>query len=342
MIITATPYRISFFGGGTDYPAWFQEHGGAVLATTINRYSYLSCRFLPPFFENKHRVVWSRIELVNEINEICHPMVREAIRFLDIENGLEIHLSGDLPARSGIGSSSAFTVGMLNALYALKGQLVSRNELAKQAIYLEQDVIKENVGIQDQITTAYGGLNVVEISHDGSFLVNPLPLGAERRQELQDHLLMIYTGVVRTASEIAEDTIKLLSSNKVDLHILRTMVKEGAQSLINGNDVTDFGRLLHESWLVKRGISNRISSPLIDEIYEKARKAGAIGGKVLGAGGGGFILFFVRPEDRCRLLSALDDFLVVPVEFETFGTRIIFCQTELYSHSSLRQRDFIR
>src|SRR5579862_5378366 len=294
MIITSTPYRISFFGGGTDYPIWFQDHGGAVLAASINRYCYISCRFYPPFFEHRHRIVWSRIELVQETADIQHPVVREAIHYLGIAQGLEIHHDGDLPARTGLGSSSAFAVGILHALYALKGELVSKSKLATEAIHLERDLLHEAVGIQDQITTSHGGLNLIEIDRTGAFHVRPVPIALPRKEALQDHFLLIYTGIARTASLIAEKQIASIPEKTEVLTRMQAMVYQAVDVLTGNGDIRDFGQLLHETWELKRSISPEVSTPLVDELYVRARKAGAIGGKLLGAGGGGFVLLFVE------------------------------------------------
>lgn len=342
MILTATPFRISFFGGGTDYPVWFREHGGAVLAASIDRYCHLSCRFYPPFFEHKHRIVWSRIELVRDTREIAHPAVREAIRHLEVEEGLEIHHDGDLPARAGLGSSSAFAVGILNALYALKGMLVSKHQLAQEAIHLEQDLLHEDVGVQDQITTAFGGLNLIEIDKSGNFEVRPLPISAMRKRALEEHLLLVYTGISRTASDVAKQQIAAIPTQTAALHRMQALVHEAADVLVNGRDIADFGALLHENWLLKRGLSPAISTPVVDEVYETARRAGAIGGKLLGAGGGGFVLLCVRPQERQRVLDVLPNFLMVPFEIESHGTHIVMYEPDRYSQLARKRRDFIR
>lgn len=342
MIITSTPYRISFFGGGTDYPVWFKEHGGAVLAVSINRYCYISCRFYPPFFEHRHRIVWSRIELVQKTADIEHPAVREAIHYLDIHEGLEIHHDGDLPARTGLGSSSAFAVGILHALYALKGELVSKNKLATEAIHLEQDLLSENVGVQDQITTAYGGLNLIEIDRNGAFQVKPVPVTPLRKQSLQDHLLLIYTGVARTASQIAEKQIASIPNKTAVLERMQAMVYEAAGILTGDGEIGEFGSLLHETWELKQSISPEVSTPLIDDLYRRARKAGAVGGKLLGAGGGGFVLLFVEPKKRQSVLEALKDFLMVPFQFESNGTHIVLYEPERYSQFARATRGFVR
>lgn len=342
MIITSTPYRMSFFGGGTDYSVWFREHGGAVLAASINRYCYISCRFYPPFFEHKHRIVWSRIELVQKTADIEHPAVREAIQFLGIDEGLEIHHDGDLPARTGLGSSSAFAVGILHALYALKGELVSKRKLASDAIHLEQNLLRENVGVQDQITTAHGGLNLIEIDRNGAFQVRPVPISALRQQSLQEHMLLIYTGIARTASQVAAKQIASIPDKTAVLKRMHAMVYDAAEVLTGRGDLRDFGALLHETWELKRSISPDVSTPMIDDIYDRARKAGAIGGKLLGAGGGGFVLLFVEPAKRQAVLDALKDFLMVPFEIETNGTHIVLYEPERYSQFARGKRGFVR
>lgn len=342
MIITSTPYRISFFGGGTDYPVWFKDHGGAVLATTINRYCYITCRTLPPFFGYRHRIVWSQVETVDHVDEIVHPAVREAIRYMDVKQGLEIHHDGDLPARSGLGSSSSFSVGILHALHALQAKMISKGELAQQAIHLEQTLLKEDVGIQDQILTAYGGLNVVEIDPDSAFRVNPVPIDPLRKELFQHHLMLIYTGTSRTASEVAKSQIESIPQKAEVMREIQAMVPEATNILAGSGDISDFGRLLHESWLLKKSISSKITTSVVDDMYEKAIKAGALGGKLMGAGGGGFMVFFVEPGLHQNVLDALDDFLLVPFELESAGTHIAFYQPKHYSQYSMTNRHFVR
>ncbi len=341
MIITRTPYRISFFGGGTDYHTWYQEHGAAVLSTTINHYCYLHCRFLPPFFPHQSRIAWSKVEEVLKHEDIQHPSVRAVLKYLNIEQGIEIQHQGDLPARSGLGSSSAFTVGLLHAIYGLRGMISSKRELACEAIHVERDILKENVGVQDQIETAYGGLNKIIINPDGNFDVTPQILPFNRLQHLQDHLVLFFTGVSRTASDIAAGKMKAIPNKKAELHAIQQLVNEASKILAEGNDITDFGRLLHESWMLKRSISSCISPAFIDDIYNRARHAGAIGGKLLGAGGGGFMLFFVTPEKKLALCEALKELLLVPFEFESSGSQIIFYDNRQYSISSLTRRDYM-
>lgn len=325
MIISRTPFRISFFGGGTDYPVWYKEHGGAVLATSINKYCYITSRYLPPFFEHKYRIVYSKSELTQTISEIQHPSARETLNFMKIDRGVEIHHDGDLPARTGLGSSSAFTVGLLNALYALKGKMVTKRQLALEAIQIEQDRIKENVGSQDQTTAAFGGLNKIEFGGDQEIRVQPITLNSRKCQLLQDHLMLFFTGLSRTASEIAGEQIKKTPDRKKELGRMREMVEEAIDILNGGDsDITDFGKLLHESWMIKRSLTDKISNEQIDMIYEDALNAGALGGKLLGAGGGGFILFFVEPEFQQRVKEKLKNLLYVPFKFENLGSQIIY------------------
>jgi len=329
VIITRTPFRISFFGGGTDYPVYYKENGGAVLSTTINRYCYISLRHLPPFFEHKHRIVYRRIEQVTGVDQIVHPSVRECLRYMDIREGLEIHHDGDLPARSGLGSSSSFTVGLIHALSACKGKMVSKMELAEAAIHVEQNMIKENVGSQDQTSAAFGGLN--KIIFNGStghhLQVMPLTIMMERLRELENNLMMFFTGFSRFASEIAEKQISETPRKMKELDEMRSKVDEASAILTGEGCIDDFGRLLHENWLIKRSLTNKISTGEIDDIYEKARREGAIGGKLLGAGGGGFIIFFVKPDYQRRLKEALG-LLHVPFRFEHCGSQLIFYEPE--------------
>lgn len=324
MIITRTPFRVSFFGGGSDYPVWYEDDSrGAVLSASINKYCYITCRKLPPFFEHKSRVVWSKIESVKHVDEIQHPAVREVIKHLGISDGLEIHHDGDLPARSGLGSSSTFTVGLLNALYALQGKMVSKHQLALEAIHVEQNLLKENVGAQDQTAAAFGGLNKIEFGGPHKIAVHPVAISAARYRELQDHCMLFFTGLARTASEVAAEQIKNTPKKKAEIGKMVAMVDE-AIGILNGNGpIEDFGRLLHETWMLKRGLSSQISSSMIDDIYNAARSAGAIGGKILGAGGGGFILFFATPELQPKIRERLKHLLHVPFRFENMGSQII-------------------
>ncbi|MDO8505609.1 MAG: kinase [bacterium] len=324
MIITRTPLRISFFGGGTDYPTWYKVHGGAVLSTSIDKYLYINCRHRPPFFEHKSRIVWSQIENVKHHEEIKHPAVRGVLQYLRVDDGVEIHYDADLPARTGLGSSSAFTVGLLHALRGLKGTLVTKRDLATTAIHIEQNIIKESVGSQDQIATAYGGFNKIEFFGDNNFRVTPVTVNRARLKELRSNLMLIFTGFSRTASEIAVEQIKETSRRERELHIMRGMVDQAIEILHSNRSLNTFGELLHESWQLKRGLSSKITTPAIDELYERARSAGAIGGKILGAGGGGFFLLFASPERQPMIRDALRGFLEVPFEFENTGSHIAF------------------
>ncbi len=328
MIISQTPFRISFFGGGTDYPAWYQENEGAVLGTTIDKYCYISCRLLPPFFEHKHRIVYSRMEQVKDIDEIQHPSVRATLKFMKIIEGMEIHHDGDLPARTGLGSSSSFTVGLLNALYALKGIMPGKKQLALDAIHIEQNIIKESVGSQDQVLAAFGGFNRIGFSGKNDIDIKRITVKPKRVELLQDHLMLFFTGFSRIASEIAAEQIRQTPNRKRELSEMYRMVDEGI-TILNGNsDLSDFGKLLHESWQLKRSLTDRISTAEIDEIYAAARDAGAIGGKLLGAGGGGFILFFAKPETQSKIKTKFKRLLYVPFKFENQGSQIIFYEPE--------------
>lgn len=328
MIISRTPFRISFFGGGTDYPAWYRAHGGAVLATTINKYCYITCRYLPPFFEHRIRVVYSKIEGCQTIDEITHPAVREVLRHLEIDRGVEIHHDGDLPARSGMGSSSSFTVGLLHALYALKGRMPDRKQLAMDGMYIEQECLKETVGSQDQILAAYGGFNHITFSPIGEFSVKPMTLPSERLRELNAHLMLFYTGIKRTASDIAESYVQDIESREQQLRTMSDMVKEGIAILNDGQDITRFGELLNEAWQAKRSLSSRVSNSHVEEIYNQAMSAGAIGGKLIGAGGGGFMLLFVPPSDQNKIREKLAKLVCVPFKFGFSGSQIIFFDQE--------------
>lgn len=327
MIISRTPFRISFFGGGTDYPAWYQEHGGMVLATTIDKYCYISGRYLPPFFEHKYRIVYSLIENIKDISEIKHPSVKAVLGWMNCTKGLEIHHDGDLPARSGLGSSSSFTVGLLNVLKAMNGQYITQQELAGQAIHIEQNIIRENVGSQDQISAAFGGFNRIEFKTDGSFDVVPVILPKEKMERLEEHCLLYFTGVSRFASEIAQSKIANFKNRMSELKTMKSMVDEAISILHSEHSsVADFGGLLHQSWLYKRSLSDKVSTPLIDQIYEDAIRAGALGGKILGAGGGGFLLLFVRPEQQEKVKEKLKNFIHVPFKFEHSGSKIVLYQ----------------
>lgn len=326
MIISRTPYRISFFGGGTDYPGWYEEHGGCVLAAAINRYCYITCRYLPPFFEHKHRIVYGQVEMVKTVDEIVHPAVREALRFMQIEQGLEIHHDGDLPRQSGLGTSSSFAVGLLNSLHALNGEMTTPEQLAHEATCVERDLCHDNVGSQDQVTAAHGGFNHVRFLPGNIITVHPIVLSAQRLELFQKHLMLFFTGFSRVASQIAAEQIHNIPTRDTELHAMQAMVEEGMDILRSGRDICQFGALLRESWRLKRTLSSHISNSHIDAIYDKACSAGALGGKLCGAGGGGFLLLFVEPDRQPAVREALKGYLHVPFAFDWLGSKIIFYQ----------------
>jgi D-glycero-alpha-D-manno-heptose-7-phosphate kinase len=327
MIITKTPYRISFFGGGTDHPEWFRENKGAVLATTFDKYCYISVRRLPQFFDHKYRIVYSEIESVKNINQIQHPSVRETLKYFNCHQGLEIHHDGDLPARSGLGSSSSFTVGLINAMRAFKGLHSSSFELAEAAIHIEQNLIKECVGSQDQISAAYGGFNEIRFHSDDTYTVKPKTFPLDRVNDLNDHLMLFFTGISRFSSQVAESQIYNMKNCNSQMHEIHEMVDEGISILSNSSaPISEFGKLLHQAWKNKRSLSSKVSNSEINDLYESAIRAGAEGGKVLGAGGGGFILFFVKPEKQIRVKRALSKLTLVPFKFESSGSQVVLYQ----------------
>jgi len=299
MVITSTPLRVSFFGGGTDYPVWYREHGGSVLSTTIDKSCFITCRWLPPFFEYHSRISYSKVENVGANGVIEHPSVRGCLEYLGMGEGVEIHHIADLPARTGLGTSSAFTVGLLLGLYALKNQMRDKHSLAMEAIKVEQEILKEAVGAQDQVSAAYGGFNRINFNRDGSVEVKPVLTSRDRLAELERHLALYFTGFSRTASEIAQEQLRLTPQRTRELETMRSLVDEAEAIVTNpSRPLGEFGRLLHESWKIKRTLTQKITNPMLDEIYEAGLSAGALGGKLLGAGGGGFMLFFVPPERR--------------------------------------------
>jgi D-glycero-alpha-D-manno-heptose-7-phosphate kinase len=326
VIISRTPYRLSFFGGGTDYPQWYLREGGAVLSTTIDKYCYVSCRYLPPFFNIKHRIVWSHIETVSSIGEILHPAVREGLRFLgfDDSQGVEIQHQGDLPARSGIGSSSSFSVGLVKALTGLKGGMLGKMELARQACTLEQDILKETVGCQDQVAAAFGGFNFIRFFRDGQIQVEPITLSLGRLAELEQSLVLLYTGTSRLGSEIAKNVTNNFSVRSAELTEIRVMVDQGLEMLCGTGSLEEFGKLLHKSWMLKRSLAEDVTNSTIDDIYKKALDNGAIGGKLSGAGGSGFMLFYVPIPKQAHFLSAMNPYICVPFTFTQSGSSIIY------------------
>jgi D-glycero-alpha-D-manno-heptose-7-phosphate kinase len=325
MVITRTPLRVSFFGGGTDYPAYFKKHGGAVLSTSIDKYVYVSVTRLGRLFEHNFRVAYSKTELVKNACEIQHPSVRACLSHLGIEQGLEISVTSDLPARTGLGSSSSFTVGLLNGLHALSGRLIGKAALAAEAIHVEQNVIGERVGNQDQVAAALGGFNFIQFSEDGSFLAEPLPVGPERRQELFSRLFLVYTGISRFADEVLVEQCANVENRLAELATIKTLAIQAREILCDErHPISDFGALLHQAWIEKKKLSSRISTGPIEQIYNTARDAGAIGGKLLGAGGGGFLLIFTEPENQAALLTALKEYEIIDFKSENSGSTMLY------------------
>jgi D-glycero-alpha-D-manno-heptose-7-phosphate kinase len=326
MIISKTPFRVSFFGGGTDYPDYFQEFGGSVISTSINHYMYITVKPILGVSDYKYRVAYSKLEICNEVNEIQHPVVRAAIELLNIQHGLEINIISDLPAKTGIGSSSSFTVGLLNALYTMQGITKSKHELALQAINIEQVILQERVGVQDQLAAAHGGLNHMVFTK-ADLQVKPLHTNPKRILALQSNLLMFYTGISRFASDILEEQVKNTQEKKVNTELkhIHDMVQQGI-SIIQSDEheLDSFGHLLHEAWMTKKKLSSAISNNHLDDIYQRAIDAGALGGKLLGAGGGGFFVFYVPLEHQAKVQAALADLKEVVFEFETEGASILY------------------
>lgn len=343
MIVTSTPLRISFFGGGTDYPVWYREFGGSVLSTTIDKRCYITCRRMPPFFEYRSRVSYSKIENVTKNDAIEHPSVRACLKFLGIEEGVEIHHVADLPARTGLGTSSAFTVGLLLALYALNNRMKDKHTLASEAIHIEQDLIGEAVGAQDQVSAAYGGFNRINFARDGSIEVNRMVVPQQRLVELEGRLALYFTGFSRIASEVAQEQLRVTPQKKNELDKMLQLVDEAEAIVGNPNrQLSEFGRLLHEGWQIKRSLTQKISNSSIDEIYEAGLSAGAVGGKLLGAGGGGFMLFYVEPERREALRVRLKNLLCVPFSFSNRGSHVVVYEPqEQFEEALASHRDLI-
>jgi len=308
VIVTRTPLRISFLGGGTDYPDHFRVHGGQSLAVAIDKYSFIAVNPVIPLFEHSMRISYSRMEVPRSVDEIEHPSVRECLRFLKVDGGVEVHHVGDLPARTGLGSSSSFTVGLLHALHASKGEIVSRKELAAEAVYVEQELIRERVGVQDQYTCALGGLLHLRFDRDGGVRAFRVPLARERLAELQAHLMLFYTGIRRDAHEVLEEQLLRTKHGELagKLSQLGGLVDEGLRVLTADEPIARFGELLDEAWRTKRELSSQVSTPEIDGYYERALKSGAVGGKLLGAGGGGFLLVFAAPSRQRGVEAALE------------------------------------
>ena len=323
MIITKTPYRISFFGGGSDYPQWYKKHGGSVLSTTIDKHIYITCRHLPDFFKHKYRIVWSKIEMVKNVNQIQHPAVKKMLKYLKINKGLEIHYDGDLPARSGMGSSSCFVVGLMKALYKIKNTEISNIDLTKRSIYFEQNIMNEIVGSQDQVVATYGGFNKIIFNKNGSINIKKIKF-KKNLKLLNRNLVLIYTGINRTAHYIAQKYVgKLTSTKKNYINKIVSYVDQG-EKILKSDNIDDFGRLLNEAWQEKKKLSNEISNRKIDELYNDALKYGALGGKLLGAGGGGFLLMYMKENAKRDFFKKFKNSINVPFKFSSNGSKIIF------------------
>lgn len=326
MIITQTPFRMSFFGGGTDYEGFFKENGGSVISTTFDKYCYVNVRHLPKYFKYRTHLTYSKMEYVNTFDEIEHPAIREAMKMLDMHE-IRLIYDADLPAKSGLGTSSSFAVGMLNAFHALKGQYADKKKLADEAIYLERVLCKESGGIQDQIAASFGGFNRINFNHDG-YEVSPIIISPERKKELNNNLMLFFTGFSRFSSEIAVTQEKAVNDKQRELKEMLSLVNDAEKVLTTKGNMNEFGKLLDVTWKLKRGITNKVSTDAIDLLYSKAIKAGALGGKLLGAGGGGFLLFYVEEDKQEKVKKELEELLYVPFEFEDFGTRVLHYQSE--------------
>ena len=325
MINVRTPFRIGLFGGGSDYPDWYREYGGKTINFCIDKYCYISARDLPPFFGYKWRLRYFTTEEVSSIDEIKHPSIRECLKYFNIQEGLEIVHQGDLPSRSGLGSSSAFTVGMIKALTGLQGKVITKKNLALTAINIEQNKIGEAVGSQDQVATAYGGFNYTEFSEKNDFSVYPIKLKKEHLNLLQQNFLLCFTGLTRDAKDVAATQIKLTRDQKINLKDIMEICSEGYKCLTKKNDIiSEIGRLLDEQWRIKKSLTKLISNNYIDEIYDVGKKNGAIGGQLLGAGGGGFMLFIAAPEDHEKIKKALSKQMFVPFNFDFDGSKVIY------------------
>lgn len=329
MIITRTPLRISFLGGGTDYPAYYRQFGGTTLATSINKYTYVTLCQLTRFFKHNIGAYYSRIELVDSLDQLQHPSIRECLRYMQVDHGVEIHVAADLPARTGLGSSSCFTVSLLHALHAMRGNMINTAQLAQQAIHVEQEMIGERVGSQDQFTCATGGLNQYHFLKDGTIRVSPVTLTQQRSEQLQSSLMLFYTGLQRTAHDIIKEQLDKTASRQIDTQLaqLAKLVDDGVAILSGDGDMDEFGHLLHEGWVLKRRFSSQTTTHQIDSWYECAISAGALGGKLLGAGGGGFLLLYVPVEKQPDVRHALRDLQEVDFGFEQEGSRVIFYES---------------
>lgn len=335
MVITQTPFRMSFFGGGTDFPEFYKEYGGSVLSATFDKYCYVTVRHLPRFFDYSTQLTYSTIERANSVDEIVHPAIREAMKYLDMHE-LHVIYDADLPARSGLGTSSSFAVGMLNAFYALKGKYADKRKLADDAIYLERVLCGESGGIQDQIAASFGGFNRIDFDADG-YDVHPVVISHERKEDLNKHLMLFFTGFSRFSSDIAKTQEKSVAEKIKELTEMKSLVDTAEKIIVSKTDLDEFGRLLDNTWQLKRTITHNISNDAIDGIYRKAKNAGALGGKLLGAGGGGFMLFYAKPDRQEKIREALSDFLYVPFAFENSGTKIMYYKSEDFDFTGMRE-----
>lgn len=330
MIITKTPFRMSFFGGGTDMESFFREYGGTVLSTTFDKYCYVNVRHLPRFFEWENELTYSRTEKVSEVEDINHPAIRNAMKMLDMRE-IRLIYEADLPARSGLGTSSSFAVGMLNAFYALKGEYADKKKLADEAIYLERVLCQEAGGWQDQIAAAFGGMNRIEFNKDGSYDVKPIIIHPYRKKQLNDNLLMFFTGFTRFSSDMQKANAAGYAEKTKQLQQMHSLVDAAEKVLEDRHcDLDDFGRLLDAGWKLKRQTGAAVTTDNIDDLYEKGVSAGALGGKLLGAGGGGFLVFYVQSDRREAVMEAMKDLLYVPFKFEDGGTQVIHYTPEMY------------
>ncbi len=330
MIITQTPFRMSFFGGGTDVESFFKENGGAVLSTTFDKYCYVTVRHLPRFFEYETHLTYSKMEYIQKNEEIQHPAIRNAMEMLDMHE-IRLTYDSDLPARSGLGTSSSFAVGMLNAFYALKGKYVDQKRLAEEAIYLERVLCKEAGGWQDQIAAAYGGMNRIDFGKDG-FRVRPIIISPERKEQLNQNLILFFTGFTRFSADIQKEIDRKSDKKKETLKKMLELVDQAERVLTsNDQDLDEFGHLLNHSWNLKRQLGEKVSTSFVDELYERGVSAGALGGKLLGAGGGGFLLFYAPTEKHAAIREACRDLMEIPFVFETEGTKVIHYTPEEYS-----------
>ncbi len=334
MIITRTPFRMSFFGGGTDFSEFYNKYGGSVISTTFDKYCYISTRHLPRFFDYSNQLTYSKIETFDSIEDIEHPLIKNVMKYLDMH---EIRLSydADLPAKSGLGTSSSFAVGMLNAFHVLKGEFASKKQLADEAIFVERVLCNEAGGVQDQIAASFGGFNRIDFTPEG-YRINPIIMSQERKRALNERLLLFFTGIARYSFEIQKNMELAIKNKEENLLEMLSLVDEAQSILTSQKPLEEFGQLLNYTWRLKRGITSGISTGTIDQLYERALKAGALGGKLLGAGGGGFLLLYVEPEKRNVILKELKDLVYISFSFETEGTKVIY-----YEHESWEQNEFL-